>query len=1705
MTSLRGMLLATLFSLALLETHLTVAAPTHASLDHSVSSASSGAHTTTTSSITTHRSTSHPIWHLLLALWRPKDATTASSASATETYAHEYAFTRDGHHAVPLPSAARQIQLPQKDGTNSDPGSSSDSDTHTDPSVIVTSTPEHSIPDTQPSETQQHPDPDTPHHPTLNKQKTQHSDANTQQHPDTPQHPTLNTKQKTGPKTTQHPDLNTQKHTDSNTQQHPAEDTEVLDGERDILQHLNSETQQHPDHDTPQHPTRKNQQHQASNTTQLTDSDSLPQDSNRNNQQHLEPEQQHPDHDTLQHQAQDTQQHPDPDTPQHPMHNTQQKTIPSAPQHPNPDTQQHSASEIQEHLDPDTPEHPNRKTQQVSVDTEQHSDSDALKYSAGMSQEYTTPESQQHTSPATQQHSAPDTPHHPKLITQEKPNQQHPASDTHTPRPTQDAQENPTIVGEQHPESSVPRHPTRNTEQKQHTAQNTKDNAAPPYSSISLLHPPHAQYHPTPHTEQTPTTHTEHRPTAHPEHRPVLHIQPHPTSQTQHHPTLTPQLLPGTPWRLPHSDVSLNLQEEGEDSSSHDFSDKKTPAASENFPLDTVHGETLGGREHNESSHPAVMGSHGAYPAAERSPHEQDSPPVEPKLDDHFFLHPMPHYRDVSFTSPPIGHPDAMDTTTSSSPLSVEVGQDLSTTNSNSPHAATEAQETEEDQAREELPLHIEENLDQDASAFHSRRGKKVLQLQGPVVMESIDYSSLVPLVGQSREMLTLRDNETTVLAMLKVAQTSGGSRDTLQANAMIQPEDLGGAGDGRYTEVSHRDGLPSLEAGVAGTTTAKLVQTESGGRDMKAVLIKKDSKSLDIRKAVNAIDTTADKNQVDVTHGQDPTNVLSTTKPIYEEISGALKVDTSIDDVEDFDVQIKHTEHSDDFLPPANTSHINLIDVSLHSQNPSDLPDTNESSLPSTLTPSSLTDTQTSQTPTPQTFSNYPSHYPPKFTISQETDATTVAAGDGGDSWSPFVANFSSLDNTTLSLNASLIQRSHVLSLEEHYKMVLRERGSLMLQLMDPSADPCEDFYQFACGRWNGKFPIRQDKAVDNTFERLKEDLDDVLRSLLEEEPLPSDNNITVTVKTLYAGCMNTEAIEAMGAEPLLALLRELGGWPVLEGDAWNNTDYDWVRQMARLRNYNNDILISEWVAADITNSSNHIIQLDQPELGLPGREYFINPGDYQYREAYLDLMLNVAQMLGAPLPVALKDMTEVLHFETHLSRILTPAEERRNLSAVHRRLTVDQLSEEVPEIDWAQYLDIITWHNNHSGEVVVFGLDYFKKLVSSLEYTDDRTVSNYLLWRFVKNRISNLGERYTKVKQDYIKVLFGRQSQPERWRSCVTYVSGNLGYVVGAMFVKRYFPEASKNDTDEMIGLIRESFGSALQAAHWMNEETRQVAQEKVNTIVKNVGYPEYLLNDTYMDQVYSELSFNRETHFENVLKMLQFHARTNHDLLSVPVNRTAWVTSPAVVNAYYSRSKNMIVFPAGILQPPFYHPAFPRSLNYGGIGVVIGHEITHGFDDRGRQFDKNGNLQQWWTPSDVSQFYQRASCMLDQYGEYEVDEVGLKINPVNTLGENIADNAGIKISYQAYQNWRKNNEETVTLPFVNLTHDQLFFLNFGQIWCEINSPEAMLTKIRSGQHSPNRFRVIGTLSNSEEFSEAFSCPLGSAMNPERKCRVW
>ncbi|KAM7311428.1 neprilysin-like [Ixodes scapularis] len=272
----------------------------------------------------------------------------------------------------------------------------------------------------------------------------------------------------------------------------------------------------------------------------------------------------------------------------------------------------------------------------------------------------------------------------------------------------------------------------------------------------------------------------------------------------------------------------------------------------------------------------------------------------------------------------------------------------------------------------------------------------------------------------------------------------------------------------------------------------------------------------------------------------------------------------------------------------------------------------------------------------------------------------------------------------------------------------------------------------------------------------------------------------------------------------------------------------------------------------------------------------------------------------------------------------------------------------------------------------------------------------------------------------------------------------------------------------------------------------------------MTEKIGFPEYISDATELDKEY-EVEFKRDTYFENIIKNLKHSALRMAMKLRTGVDRTEWITYPAVVNAFYTRSKNFISFPAGVLQPPLYHRNYPRSVNYGGIGVVIGHEITHGFDDKGRQFDQHGNLKQWWKPEALNLFHAKAQCMVSQYSKYVLPEVNMPVNGVNTQGENIADNGGVKQAFRAYKRREERTGTEPQLPGLNLTHDQLFFLTYAQIWCGTMRPEHAVNTIRTGAHSPGRFRVIGVLSNSEDFAKAYKCRRGSPMNPTHKCVVW
>jgi len=311
-----------------------------------------------------------------------------------------------------------------------------------------------------------------------------------------------------------------------------------------------------------------------------------------------------------------------------------------------------------------------------------------------------------------------------------------------------------------------------------------------------------------------------------------------------------------------------------------------------------------------------------------------------------------------------------------------------------------------------------------------------------------------------------------------------------------------------------------------------------------------------------------------------------------------------------------------------------------------------------------------------------------------------------------------------------------------------------------------------------------------------------------------------------------------------------------------------------------------------------------------------------------------------------------------------------------------------------------------------------------------------------------------------------------------------------------------------ETLTDLVQSQFNDLVAQGTWLTEKTKKLAEDKIRAIIHNIGYPDFILDDNLLQSEVQGLDYKNDKFFENVLQNLRW--RTNQEMgrLDERVNRTLWTATPAVVNAYYSRNRNQIMFPAGILQPPFYHKHFPKSLNYGGIGVVIGHEIIHGFDDKGRQFDHAGNINQWWDHESSERFHNKAQCIIDQYNGYLVDEVGIYLNGMNTQGENIADNGGIKQAYYAYKKWLKTNDITSEEPLPgleHLNHDQLFYLNFAQVWCGSTRPEALRSKLKTAVHAPGKYRVTGTLSNSKEFAKAYNCPVGSKMNPVNKCSIW
>ncbi|XP_064929778.1 endothelin-converting enzyme 2 isoform X5 [Columba livia] len=627
---------------------------------------------------------------------------------------------------------------------------------------------------------------------------------------------------------------------------------------------------------------------------------------------------------------------------------------------------------------------------------------------------------------------------------------------------------------------------------------------------------------------------------------------------------------------------------------------------------------------------------------------------------------------------------------------------------------------------------------------------------------------------------------------------------------------------------------------------------------------------------------------------------------------------------------------------------------------------------------------------------------------------------------------------------------------------------ASKILEALDVETDPCQDFYQYSCGGWIKRNPLPNGRSKWSTFNSIWDQNQAIMKHLLENATFNSSSEAERKTQRYYLSCLKEQRIEELGSQPLMELIdKQIGGWNVT--GSWNQTSFMEVLKMVS-GTYRATPFFTVYVGADSKSSNSNVIQVDQSGLFLPSRDYYLNKtANDRVLAAYLDYMVELGTLLGGtPEPTRLQ-MQQVLDFETQLANITVPQAERRDDEKIYHKMSIAELQALAPAIDWLDYLSyaLAPLELADTEPVVVYGDTYLQQVSDLINGTDRSILNNYLIWNLVQKTASSLDQRFETAQERLLETLYGtRKSCTPRWQTCISNTDDTLGFALGSLFVKATFDRDSKSIAEEMISEIRAAFEVSLDQLDWMDEKTRQAAKEKADTIYDMIGFPDFILDNKELDDVYDGYEVSEDSFFQNMLNFYNFSAKVMADQLRKPPNRD-------------------------------------QALNFGGIGVVMGHELTHAFDDQGREYDKEGNLRPWWQNSSLEAFKNRTACMTEQYGRYTVHHE--KVNGRQTLGENIADNGGLKAAYNAYKSWLQKNGEEKRLPALGLTNHQLFFVGFAQVWCSVRTPESSHEGLVTDPHSPDKYRVIGTLSNSRDFVEHFGCPLGSPMNPGKHCEVW
>jgi len=655
----------------------------------------------------------------------------------------------------------------------------------------------------------------------------------------------------------------------------------------------------------------------------------------------------------------------------------------------------------------------------------------------------------------------------------------------------------------------------------------------------------------------------------------------------------------------------------------------------------------------------------------------------------------------------------------------------------------------------------------------------------------------------------------------------------------------------------------------------------------------------------------------------------------------------------------------------------------------------------------------------------------------------------------------------------------------------------------VDKALDPCNDFFEYACSKWIKANPIPADQAGWGTLNQMNIWNTSAVRNTLEQAAASSNPSaVEKKVGDYYASCMNETAINQAGVAPVQPALDRIAGLR-------NKTELPellaYIHQNIRPADLNfidaqyGGVLFGVYSIPDFNDASMQFAALDQSGMGLPSRDFYLKDDDKskKIREQYLQYISKLLQLSGEPQAQATAEAQTILAMETALANGAMDIVLRRDPKNLNNRMSVEQVQQLTPSFTWARYFAAM--QAPASPTYLVLAPDFYRAMEKLLASESVEHWRAYLRYSILRMSASSLSQPFVDENFNFFsRVLFGAQQIQPRWRRCSNYADSDLGEAVGQAYAAKYFPPESKARMLAMVKAIENALHQDIDSRDWMSPETKKLAHAKLTAQVDKIGYP-----DQWRD--YSLVEIKRDDFLGNVQRSARFEVARRLSKIGQPTDRKEWGMTPPTVNAYEDPQTNTINFPAGILQPPAFDASQIDAVNFGATGAVIGHEITHGYDDQGRKFDAQGNLRDWWTAADATAYDQRDKCITDEYTQ-DIPEAGVQQNGKLSAGEDTADNGGVRLSLMGLESTLKAQGKTLDSPAEGgLTQAQAFFVSYGNIWCGNYRPEAARTIVLTQGHSLNRYRVNNVLGNLNEFSHAFGCKAGQKMVRANQCRVW